>query len=108
MCRILFLAVVFVHIASGPAALLLLLLLGFSNHPWGKKNHEMEAAAFQQEEVQGVCCFMEQMWVSPLPAGSRGHLLLPRAPLTGSEMSCCSTGGQCSPGSKLIHLEHHC
>lgn len=34
----LFLVVVFVHIASGPAALLLLLLLGFSDHPWKKKN----------------------------------------------------------------------
>lgn len=47
----LFLVVVFVHIASGPAALLLLLLLGFSNHPW--KKNAMEAADTPAEGTPG-------------------------------------------------------
>lgn len=47
----LFLVVVFVHIASGPAALLLLLLLGFSNHPW--KKNVMEATNTPAKETLG-------------------------------------------------------
>lgn len=47
----LFLVVVFVHIASGPAALLLLLLLGYPIIP-GKK-HKMEAANTPAEGAPG-------------------------------------------------------
>lgn len=101
----LFLVVVFVHIASGPAALLLLLLLGFS---W--KKTQGGSCWHPSRRNSGVCWprFMEQMWVSLPLAGSRGHPLLPRGPLTGWEMPYCLTGGQCSLGSKLIHSEHHC
>lgn len=84
MCRILFLAVVFVHIASGPAALLLLLLLGFSNHPWGKKKPRDGSCCLPAGGSAGCVLFHGadvgvtparwESWPSPPPSGSSDRL----------------------------------
>jgi len=79
----LFLVVVFVHIASGPAALLLLLLLSFSNHPWKKTRWKPPTP--QQKELWGTSASLHgadvgvtpalcESWLSPAPSGSSDRL----------------------------------
>lgn len=91
----LFLVVVFVHIASGPAALLLLLLLGFSDRPW-KKKRDGSYRDPSKTELWGTLASLHgadvgetpalwESWLSPPPSGSsdrlRDAVLLDRRPM---------------------------